>query len=430
MYAQTFHQGFLGHVAYADLRCPDGGLITDGMTSQDINLNGSYIPDGTPDHANFGGFGIDYSTNPPRVISDLVYTGSPGTVAEAGGNCGEFPSQLRDLGPGARNFGLGLTFGDPATLGGSGDTQVRIDSKGHFVITGMHDSSVSIPTCVTPVPPAFGVIPCQSTGSSTNIDAEHDVWTLRPHVECPPIPADKLTDPTVANDLKDDDGDGIPNCWEQHGIQIQKPDGSVITYPLPGANPARKTLFVEVDFMQGHQPAGGTLSDVVRAFAAAPVGNVDGSRGIDLYAQLGEAVPEVPQLSFDGSPSRRPERFLGSQVRDGVDRPSGLRARIFRHPGRAGRCRLRPGTGGEAARVSLCARSPTTRQHRPAALPASRREDRATISWSRSAAGGRRRSATRGARRGRRRARSCTSSVTPSASATGAATRSTASRTI
>jgi hypothetical protein len=302
MYAQTFHQGNIGHVAYSDLRCPDGSLATDGLTSADTFLNGGYVPDGTPDHATSGGFGIDYSTNPPRVISDLVYTGSPGTRDETGGICGDFPSQHNDLGAGGNSFGPSLQFGDPASLGSVGDTQVRIDDQGGFVVTGFHDSSVSIPTCVTPVPPTFGVIPCLGTGSSTNIDTEHDDWTLRPHVDCPPIPEDKLTDPTVANDLVDDDGDGIPNCWEQHGIQISKADGSVITYPLPGANPKRKTVFVEVDYMQGHQPAGGTLSDVVRAFADAPVGNLDGSTGVDLYAQLGEAVPDVPQLLFTASP--------------------------------------------------------------------------------------------------------------------------------
>src|SRR5215212_8851250 len=50
----------------------------------------------------------------------------------------------------------------------------------------------------------------------------------------------------------DNDGDGLLNVWEQHGIDINN-DGQ-IDLILPGANPLHKDIYIEVDFMQFHRP--------------------------------------------------------------------------------------------------------------------------------------------------------------------------------
>lgn len=82
-------------------------------------------------------------------------------------------------------------------------------------------------------------------------------------------------------DAHDPDGDAIPSSWEQYGYSS---DGEFVNLPTLGADPFRKTVFVYVDYMQNtefdHRPS--DLSNVVMAFANAPVLNADGSTGIDL----------------------------------------------------------------------------------------------------------------------------------------------------
>ena len=79
----------------------------------------------------------------------------------------------------------------------------------------------------------------------------------------------------------DDDGDGIPNGWEQHGVD-EDHDGTV-DYILPGANPLHKDLYIEVDFMQFHRPIDAGITDVINSFANAPLTNPDGHTGINLH---------------------------------------------------------------------------------------------------------------------------------------------------
>jgi len=50
----------------------------------------------------------------------------------------------------------------------------------------------------------------------------------------------------VAVDLKDSDGDGLPDVWELEGVTI---DGEFIDLPAMGANPNVPDIFVEVDWM-------------------------------------------------------------------------------------------------------------------------------------------------------------------------------------
>lgn len=78
------------------------------------------------------------------------------------------------------------------------------------------------------------------------------------------------TDPTDS----DTDGDGF-----QDGVEVH--DGSVLT----NADPLRKDVFVEVDYMQGTTVPEEKLESVEKAFANAPVQNPDGSLGITLHVR-------------------------------------------------------------------------------------------------------------------------------------------------
>ncbi len=56
----------------------------------------------------------------------------------------------------------------------------------------------------------------------------------------------------------DDDGDGLKNSWETNGIPYTGVDGQQRFYQLPQADPNHKNLYVEVDYMNGHRPNGGS----------------------------------------------------------------------------------------------------------------------------------------------------------------------------
>ncbi|MEA2313010.1 MAG: trimeric autotransporter adhesin, partial [Solirubrobacteraceae bacterium] len=141
----------------------------------------------------------------------------------------------------------------------------------------------------------------------------------------------------------DSDGDGLCDSWETTGIDFDG-DG-VVDLPLGSApysaDPARKDLFLEVDYMDAffhtHKPEPGALTDVVAAFAAAPV---DGGKGIALHVSPGsasgvdDAVSDVELLKTqargpgsaddfvdlrDGDPTQPCDGSFGTQA----DRDSG-----------------------------------------------------------------------------------------------------------
>lgn len=104
----------------------------------------------------------------------------------------------------------------------------------------------------------------------------------------------------------DTDGDSLLDDWEINGIDINN-DGVVdLDLRALGADPMRRDLFVEVDAMIGRAPLPNTVSDVVQAFANAPVLNPDGTMGINLHIIVDElnlpAVDWPAQDQFTGFP--------------------------------------------------------------------------------------------------------------------------------
>jgi len=79
----------------------------------------------------------------------------------------------------------------------------------------------------------------------------------------------------------DTDGDGLPDSWETSGVPVL---GLTARYLLPGADPNRKDLYLEVDAMAGRAPSNDALTAVQGAFAGAPVSNPNGAAdGVALH---------------------------------------------------------------------------------------------------------------------------------------------------
>jgi hypothetical protein len=92
--------------------------------------------------------------------------------------------------------------------------------------------------------------------------------------------------------IGDSDGDGLLDDWEINGYDHDG-DGIIdIDLPAMGANPIRKDIFVEVDWMKkigdhNHKPKAKAIANVINAFANSPVSNPDGSTGITLHVDTG-----------------------------------------------------------------------------------------------------------------------------------------------
>ena len=108
----------------------------------------------------------------------------------------------------------------------------------------------------------------------------------------------------------DSDGDGISDTVERTG-DIDGDGTMDVDLPAMGANPLRKDVFVEVDWMNnaGAPPAPAVWTTVTDAFANLPVLNSDGSTGIAVWIDRGQggaftggatAVPDRNCIRFGG----------------------------------------------------------------------------------------------------------------------------------
>lgn len=109
----------------------------------------------------------------------------------------------------------------------------------------------------------------------------------------------------------DVDGDGIPDGVERFGLR----DGNgnlLADFPGMGADPCRKSIAVEIDFMDtapdhSHQPLPAALAEATAAFDAAPVAATTAcpyagfplaTTGIDLLIDVDDALAEVENLTW------------------------------------------------------------------------------------------------------------------------------------
>lgn len=84
---------------------------------------------------------------------------------------------------------------------------------------------------------------------------------------------------------RDRDGDGLLDDWEINGYYPG--DGTKVDLPAMGADPDKKDIFVEVDWMEdaehSHRPDPAAIKTVVESFANSPVDGV----GINLHVDAG-----------------------------------------------------------------------------------------------------------------------------------------------
>ena len=87
----------------------------------------------------------------------------------------------------------------------------------------------------------------------------------------------------------DIDGDGIPNTWEMKGYDADG-DGKIdVDYPGMGANPLKKDIFVEMDYMPGLLASEEELDRITEIFANMPIRNPNGTTGINIHLDAGSA---------------------------------------------------------------------------------------------------------------------------------------------
>ena len=119
-------------------------------------------------------------------------------------------------------------------------------------------------------------------------------------------------------DIGDRDEDGLPDEWEENGLDVDGDGTTDLDLPALGADPDRKDIFLELDWMfedqtciwfvcwggENFSPTPAAIDAVVQAFADAPVGNPDGSNGITLHVDAGPGSPNHATGSNWGTDGR------------------------------------------------------------------------------------------------------------------------------
>lgn len=286
---------------------PDGGgavLRFDGKTGAFVD---AFVPN---DFTKNGGLSepLDLSFGPDGnlyVSSSFVVQANnnlSGAVIRYDGRTGAFIDYFVAPGSNGLSFPWGLTFGPDYNLyvaNGGANSVMQFDGrKGTFMKNFVSASSgqLSSPTGIV-----FGPDMNLYVGSGEGAGASSvkryngqtgayidDYVPASTGLNFPTFLAFSQ-DQSCPQSVRDSDGDGIPDCWELNGVNI---NGSHLSFP--GANPYHKDIFVELDWMPGWQPTQTALNDVIAAFANAPVNNLDGTTGINLNIELDEQITTNP----------------------------------------------------------------------------------------------------------------------------------------
>ena len=135
---------------------------------------------------------------------------------------------------------------------------------------------------------------------------------------------------TTGDNENDTDGDSLPDVWETHGVDYDGNGTIDLDLPALGADPTRKDIFVEFDFMTGRDVDPDEIDAVIAAFANAPVDNPDGSTGITLHVEIDEATPYIERLIvWDEFDAIKSDFFGTAAQRGAADAESVLAAKRF-----------------------------------------------------------------------------------------------------
>ncbi|WP_214103961.1 CARDB domain-containing protein [Acrocarpospora catenulata] len=120
-----------------------------------------------------------------------------------------------------------------------------------------------------------------------------------------PQPAVQVCFEITPSSAADSDGDGFTDYEEYRGRDF---DGdNVVDLVLPNADPTRRDIYVEIDYMRGLRPQTGVLSTVEGVFNNALVTNQQtGASGLALHLLEDEEVPFATTTSFNNVPPDAP----------------------------------------------------------------------------------------------------------------------------
>ncbi|WP_345572372.1 DUF7507 domain-containing protein [Nonomuraea rosea] len=99
--------------------------------------------------------------------------------------------------------------------------------------------------------------------------------------------------------FEDSDGDSFTDYAEHRGLDFND-DGTIDLHLEQWADPRRRDLFVEIDWMAGLAPQSGVLAAVEQVFSNAPITNpATGGQGLALHLLPDEQLPYGETLRFD-----------------------------------------------------------------------------------------------------------------------------------
>jgi hypothetical protein len=133
----------------------------------------------------------------------------------------------------------------------------------------------------------------------------------------------------------DADGDGLWDDWEQSGIDTDGDGTRDFDLPALGANPQRKDIFLEIDYMDcataggscpagdthSHQPKMAAVNAVISAFNSIPLANPDGTTGITLHVEIGNAIAHQNFLALGCGLGTSFDPVKANPVNFGPDNP-------------------------------------------------------------------------------------------------------------
>ncbi|MEW9533858.1 CARDB domain-containing protein [Microbispora sp. NPDC049125] len=112
-----------------------------------------------------------------------------------------------------------------------------------------------------------------------------------------PQPAVEVCLEITPNSASDSDGDGYTDYQEYRGVDFD--DDNVVDLPLAGADPTRRDLYTEIDWMRGEKPQDGVLSRVEQVFSNALVTNPQTEAdGLALHFLPDEELPYAEAIDF------------------------------------------------------------------------------------------------------------------------------------